>query len=170
VMIILTAFQGCSRTSGLPAVAGARGGVVSELRAAFAKVNPAATRVWILDAGTRPAGSGHPDAGDEYAVVATAYQPGSEPLVDGKFSGVGQLFGIFVVDSTFSHVERVLKIFPTRRWGDYRVYLGNVDPDSITVLGEGETYGDEPLGFRCNWNGGAPREFARAPQNASEEQ
>jgi hypothetical protein len=63
------------------------------------------------------------------------------------------------VDSTFTHVERVLKIFPTRRWGDYRVNLGDVDPDSITLLGEGETYGDEPFGLRCDWNGGAPREF-----------
>ncbi len=134
-----------------------------ELRAAFARVNPAATRVWILDVGTRPWGSGYPDAGGEYAVVATAWQPGSEPLIDGKFSGVGELFGVFVVDSTFSRVKRVLHVFPTRRWHDYRVYLDAVDADSITVLGEGVAFRDESVGFRFDWQGRTRREFAWTP-------
>jgi len=55
--------------------------------------------------------------------VGEAWWPGAEPVVGGKFSGAGELYGVFIVDSTFSHVERVLHVFPTRRWHDYRVFL-----------------------------------------------
>ena len=139
------------------------------LRSSFARVNPGATRVWILDVGTRPWGSGHPDAGDEYAVVATAWQPGAEPVVGGKFSGDGELFGVFVVDSTFMHIERELYIFPTRRWRDYRVDLGSIESDSITVLAKGASFGDQPIGFRFDWEGRSRREFAWTPPDDSTE-
>ena len=112
VLMVVAGVSGCGAARERPAVRMAESGVLPELRTAFAQVNPAATRVWILDVGTRPWGSGHPDAGDEYAVVATAWQPASEPLLN------GELFGVFVVDSTFSRVNRVLNIFYNRRWHD----------------------------------------------------
>jgi len=48
------------------------------------------------------------------------------------------LFGVFVVDSTFMQIERVLHIFPTRRWHDYRVDLGSIESAfSNAAVGEG---------------------------------
>jgi len=169
-MLVLVALAACSRGTRLPVPAGADEGLLPALRSFFAQVNPGATRVWILDVGTRPWGSGNPDAGDEYAVVATAWQPGAEPVVGGKFSGNGELFGVFVVDSTLTHVKRVLHVFPTRRWHDYQVFIDVVDADSITVLGQGATFGDEAIGFRLDWAGHGRREFAWTPQVARDNQ
>src|SRR5262245_16243797 len=168
--LILSASASCTRGEESRAAAHDRGGVLQEMRTAFEQVNPGATRVWILDVRTRPVGSGHPDAGDEYAVVATAWQPGAEPVVGGKFSGVGELFGVFVVDSTFAHVERVLHVFPTRRWHDYQVFVDTADADSITVLGQGDSFGDEAIGFRFDWAGRGRREFVWTPKLAREGQ
>ncbi|MGH7724811.1 MAG: hypothetical protein ACREOU_05220 [Candidatus Eiseniibacteriota bacterium] len=164
--VLMLSAAGCTRGTELPPAARINGGVLQEMRAAFTQVNPGATRVWILDVGTRPSGSGRPDAGDEYAVVATAWQPGVGPVVSGKFFGAGELFGVFVVDSTFAHVERVLHVFPTRRWHDYQVFIDAVDADSITVLGQGGTFGDEAIGFRFDWAGNGRREFVWTPEVA----
>jgi len=136
-------------------------GLVSDLRSRFAQVNPRATHVWLLD--VRSAADG-PNPGAQYAALATAWDDSATaiPRPGGPF-GQGELYGVFVVDSTLIHVVRTLQIFPTRRWHDYDVRFGEVSSDSIIVLGAGRTYGDAPMGLKFDWIGNCDSTFRWAP-------
>ena len=61
-------------------------------------------------------------------------------------SQVGEIFGVFGVDSTFSHVTNTYDMFPTRRLGDWRLFFDHRQEvsDSIVVLGTSPTYGGPP--------------------------
>ena len=132
-------------------------GILPGLRAAFATVNPRIDRVWIQQlVATEPWTSHH----SEYATIAMGLETGAEPFSPGKPFGLGQLFGVFVIDSAFTRVDRALYVFPTRRWLDYSVRFGDVDSDSITVFGEGDTYGDQRAGWRFDWSGNGRHEVA----------
>lgn len=65
--------------------------------------------------------------------------------VDKRFSGSfeDELFGLFVVDEGFVRIQRVIDVFPTRRWNDYSVTFAISDHAVIVVTCQGSTYGDE---------------------------
>lgn len=137
-------------------------GILSGLHTAFATTNPKIDKVWIQQLLTTepwPARRG------EYAIIAMGLETGAVPKPPGKEFGLGQLFGVFVVDSAFSRVDRALYVFPTRRWLDYRVRFGDVDSDSITILGEGDTYGDQRVGWTFDWTGNGRHEVAWPPDS-----
>ncbi len=98
--------------------------------------------------------------GSEYAIIAMGLETGATPSPPGRPFGLGQLFGVFVIDSSFTRVDRVLYVFPTRRWLDYVVRFGEVDPDSITVLGQGDMYGDQRVAWKFDWRGRGRHEVA----------
>ena len=59
---------------------------------------------------------------------------------------VGELFGVFGVDSLLTTVTRTFDIFPTQRLGDYDVWFDRSwVRDSFVVSGHGATYGDVPI-------------------------
>ncbi len=66
---------------------------------------------------------------------------------DKRFSGDfnDELFGLFVIDQAFEKVVRVIDIIPTRRWNDYSVEIKRGDDNSILVVCQGATYGDQRI-------------------------
>ena len=64
-----------------------------------------------------------------------------------------ELFGVFVVDSSLSTVERVVDAIPTPRWHDYSVRFDRVGFDSLYVIGAGESYGDLAMRRSYDWIG-----------------
>lgn len=61
-------------------------------------------------------------------------------------SQVGEIFGVFGVDSTFSHVTLTYGMFPTPRLGDWHLFFDHRQEvsDSIVVFGTSPTYGGPP--------------------------
>jgi hypothetical protein len=61
-------------------------------------------------------------------------------------SQVGEIFGVFGIDSALSHVTRVYDMFPTPRMSNYELFFAHSPvTDSIVLVGKGATYGDEPM-------------------------
>jgi hypothetical protein len=72
--------------------------------------------------------------------VAVGRHKGFQSLPD-----IGELFGVFLVDSTLSKTVRVLDVFPSRRIRDYDVWIQRVGMDSLIVCGQGSSYGDAKM-------------------------
>jgi hypothetical protein len=72
---------------------------------------------------------------------------------EGDFNGRfdDELFGVFIVDSTLTHVSRVVDTIPTPRWHDYDVAFQLVGPDSLYVVGAGSSYGDQSIRRAYDW-------------------
>lgn len=85
------------------------------------------------------------------ALVARGTSPGE---FKGDFSD--ELFGVFIVDSTLSTVMKTLETFPTRRWHDYAVDLRRAGPDSLYLVGQGSSYGDEAIRRTYDWRSLSP--------------
>ncbi len=62
-----------------------------------------------------------------------------------------EMFGIFVTNETMTRVDRVVDMFPTRRWFDYEVRFGRVTADSVEIVGQGATYGDDATRRSYKW-------------------
>jgi hypothetical protein len=109
--------------------------IVDTIRSEFRKRNPIIQNVTLLDLVTS-----YQTGGVTYFVVARGIRE------DGNFAGSfeDELFGLFVVDATFTRVVRVVDIFPTQRWADYFVEIERPVRDSIVLLGQGG-YGDVQL-------------------------
>lgn len=63
---------------------------------------------------------------------------------DKKFSGSfeDELFGLFVLDKSFSKVLSVIDFIRSERWNDYSVEVRNPDANTILATCKGATYGD----------------------------
>lgn len=63
---------------------------------------------------------------------------------DEKFEGSfeEELFGLFVVDQSFTKILATVDIFPTERWNDYSVEIKRPTFESIVLVCKGATYGD----------------------------
>jgi hypothetical protein len=104
------------------------------LRAAFVARNPAVTRATLLELRSVGMGSGG------YVLLGWGIRP--DMRFEGHFDD--ELFGVFVVDSSLTKIERTLDIFPTRRWADYMVSIEKIADGEVTIFGQG-SYGDQPL-------------------------
>lgn len=109
--------------------------LLANVRVEFQKKNPKVERVSILDSAQDPG-----DASRHY-VLARGIR--ADERFEGSFSD--ELFGLFVVNSSSSEILAVIDIIPTRRWNDYRMTIKKPLSDTITLLGEGSTYGDSGL-------------------------
>lgn len=107
-------------------------GLLESIQAAFQSSNPRIQNVQILD--TKPKHS-------KYWVIARGII--DPPTFDGSFED--ELFGVFVVDESYSQVERTVDMLPTPRWHDYKVWISEYDMQSATLKGHGATYKDQPL-------------------------
>ena len=63
---------------------------------------------------------------------------------DEKFEGSfhEELFGLFVVDQSFTKILATVDIFPTERWNDYSVEIKRPIFEFIVLVCKGATYGD----------------------------
>jgi ketosteroid isomerase-like protein len=100
---------------------------------AFRAINPVIGRTTVLD--LRVA---HPPASH----VALGWGIRADRRFEGDLHD--ELFGVFAVDGGCSRIERVLGVFPTSRWLDYRVRIDSLSPREVVVVGAGATYGDAP--------------------------
>lgn len=66
---------------------------------------------------------------------------------DEKFSGSfeDELFGIFVVDKSFTKVLCVIDFIPSQSWKDYRMELKIPDANTILVVCKGIDYGNQKM-------------------------
>ncbi|MEM7431791.1 MAG: hypothetical protein AAF351_07605 [Pseudomonadota bacterium] len=103
--------------------------ILESIKTTFQSTNPEIRNVQILD--SKPKHT-------EYWVVARGFIESNR--FNGSFSD--ELFGVFVVDSSFSYVETVVDVFPTPRWRDYIVWISDYDMSSAVISGKGATYGD----------------------------
>jgi hypothetical protein len=104
------------------------------MRQAFTQRNPAVTRVTVLELRLASAQAG------TYVLLGRGIRP------DLRFQGSfdDELFGVFLVDSGLTRIERTLEIFPTQRWNDYMVSIEELTDSEITIVGSG-SYGDQKL-------------------------
>jgi hypothetical protein len=116
----------------LPVVASAAEcpGLLDAIRANFQQKNPLIQYVQILD--VKPKRS-------KYWVIGRGIRE------DHTFSGSfdDELFGVFVADPTLTRIEVVLDVFPTKRWGDYELWIDSYSMERLTVRGHGATYRDQ---------------------------
>ncbi len=77
-----------------------------------------------------------------YAVIAkgTGQHRGWKRIED-----VGEIFGVFLVDSTLTRTSAPIDIFPSPRIGDYNVWLQRAWGSAVIVCAEGGSYGDGPM-------------------------
>jgi hypothetical protein len=104
------------------------------MRQAFTQRNPAVTRVTVLELRLASAQA------RTYVLLGRGIRP------DLRFQGSldDELFGVFLVDSGLTRIERTLEIFPTQRWNDYIVSIEKVTDSEVTIVGGG-SYGDQRL-------------------------
>lgn len=84
---------------------------------------------------------------------------------DKQFGGSlgDELFGLFVLDKSFSQVLGVMDFITSGRWNDYSVIISNPDAATVLAICKGDTYGDgkivkkystEPIYRNYSKNGG----------------
>lgn len=118
-----------------------QGSFLLALRDSLRTRSPAIEHVSILEVRTPSAQSGR------RAVLAWGIRN------DRQFHGSldDELFGVFVANDSLTRVLRTVALIPTRRWLDYDVRLDRVTADSIYVVGQGATYGDQPFHGAYAW-------------------
>lgn len=127
----------------VPATASAAQGcssLLDAIRARFQKHNPNIEHVQVID--TKPRLSKH------WVLVRGIRQDR-----DFKGSFDDELFGLFIVDDDFESVEKVIDIFPTKRWADYEIWIDSYSLESIMLRGHGATYEDNGMekAYEVSW-------------------
>ena len=95
------------------------------MRSPFREKNPRISHVHFLNIQTGVTRPGH-----RYAALATATTANPVDLPD-------ELFGLFILDSTLTHVQATLDVLQTGRLLDYAVVMTFPAPDTILIRGFG---------------------------------
>ncbi|KQC12315.1 MAG: hypothetical protein APR63_02935 [Desulfuromonas sp. SDB] len=115
--------------------------VLSEITGIFNDLNPNVDEVLILDV--------CPKQGEFECYIVLAHGIRG----DRQFYGMleDELFGVFVVNLSFTEVISILDLIPTPRWNDYTMRFDKPLSDSIILVGQGLSYGDEKLRKAYPW-------------------
>ena len=115
--------------------------VVDEIKDEFTEANPIIDEVSLLDICQKN------QEYDYYIVLAHGIR------ADRQYSGIleDELFGLFIVNRSFTEVISILDIIPTPRWNDYTMRFDKTVSDSVILIGEGLSYGDEKLRIAYPW-------------------
>lgn len=108
--------------------------LLARMHGVFMKKNPNVVQVHVLDLISDAKRPGH-----RYAALATATTREPQFMDD-------ELFGVFVLDSTLTKIERTVEILPTGRLLDYTVAISFASPDTLLVRGFGTA--DHGAAFR----------------------
>ena len=68
---------------------------------------------------------------------------------EGNFAD--ELFGLFLVDSTLSRVEKTIDLIPTPRWLDAEVRIAKLDADYVVLEAKGDTYRNLLMRRKYKW-------------------
>lgn len=115
-----------------------RSQILSTLCAQFRLRNARISTVEIKDIRTLEPGPEALTNRNKYLILARGVR--SDQSYQGPLED--ELFGIFVLDDSLFSILRTIDIFPTRRWLDYAVRIVMVSEDTLTIHGEGDSYGD----------------------------
>jgi hypothetical protein len=114
-------------------------GLLDEMRSALRRSDPQVGPPEVLEI-MSPA---CPPDSSLVAVVVHA------PTPQGMFGHTGEIFGVFLADRLLSRVVKTLEVFPELRQGDYTAFfVAEAAADSIIVIGQGESYGDQQVVHR----------------------
>ena len=108
--------------------------LVDAVRSAFKKKNPIVEKVTILE--TRSAAPRGP-----HVLIAEGVRQDEE--FHGNFED--ELFGVFLLSSDQTRIEKVIELMPTPRWRDYALKIESLTTTRVVVTGQGDTYGDQPM-------------------------
>ena len=108
--------------------------LVRELREVLRKENPAIGQVAILE--LRAVSMDGP-----YVMIGWGIR--ADRRFEGDFRD--ELFGVFLVNSTLTRLERTFEIIATPRWLDYSLRIEDITAERVTVVGRGLTYGDSVI-------------------------
>ena len=108
--------------------------LVRELREVLRKENPAIGHVAILE--LRAVTTEGP-----YVMIGWGIR--ADRRFEGDFRD--ELFGVFLVNSTLTRIERTFEIIATPRWLDYSLRIEDITAERIIVVGRGLTYGDSVI-------------------------
>lgn len=106
--------------------------LVSQVQAEFKKTNTKVEDVTLLEL--------VPFYGRSLRYLVLAHGIRQDVKFEGSFEE--ELFGVFVVDQSFTKILATVDIFPTERWNDYSVEIKKPIFESIVLVGKGSTYGD----------------------------
>ena len=114
--------------------------LLQSLGTVFSATSPRIDAVQIVDIKPRHT---------EYWVVARGYP--SDLANESRLED--ELFGVFVVDKHLVRIKKTVKVFPTRRWLDYRVWIEKYDMTKVEIRGEGQMYKDQAMSeiFEVPW-------------------
>ncbi len=121
--------------SSLPAGAQERTSIVGHIQRAFQQKNSNIQDTTLLQV--------QPVYGKTKKYLVLAHGITADKRFAGSFED--ELFGLFVVDDSFSRIERLIDVFPSRRWNDYAVKFKLQDAGTVIVTGQGATYGDQKV-------------------------
>lgn len=108
--------------------------LVDAARSAFKKKNPVVETVTILE--TRSAAPRGP-----HVLIAEGVRQDED--FHGNFED--ELFGVFLLNSDQTRIEKVIDLIPTPRWRDYDLKIESLTTTRVVVTGHGDTYGDQPI-------------------------
>ena len=106
--------------------------LVSQVQAEFKKKNTKVEDVTLLEL--------VPFYGRSLRYLVLAHGIRQDVKFEGSFEE--ELFGLFVVDQSFTKILATVDIFPTERWNDYSVEIKRPIFESIVLVCKGATYGD----------------------------
>jgi hypothetical protein len=113
--------------------------LLSQIHKVFMKTNPRIAQVHVLDVIDDAQRPGH-----RYAALATG-------ITRSPSSKADELFGVFVLDSTLTHVEKTIEVLPSGKLGDYFVTISFPCNDSLLVRGFGASDHGSPFYRRYAW-------------------
>jgi hypothetical protein len=113
--------------------------LLAQIHKVFVKTNPRITQVHVLDVIDDASRPGH-----RYAALATGVTRSPASTRD-------ELFGVFVLDSTLTRVEKTIQVMPSGKLGDYFVTISFPCNDSLLVRGFGASDHGSPFYHRYAW-------------------
>lgn len=130
-----------SRKTNAHLSAGRPHALVSALHDSLRARNARITTLEVLDIEPIPWSTSH---------LALIVRGAAQAEFNGQFED--ELFGVFLIDSTLTQVERTVDMLPTRRWHDYAVKFERAGLDSLIVVGAGVAHGDQVIRHVYDWN------------------
>ena len=140
MVLVITFLTGCGGSADVSPAGQAPPGLLAQMEREFARINPRVTHIHVLNLIADPSRPGH-----RYAALATATT--SEPV---ELSD--ELFGVFVVDSTITRIERVVETFPSGRLRDYTVLISFPTSDTLLVRGFGTMDSESSIRHPYAWS------------------
>jgi hypothetical protein len=113
--------------------------LLAQIHRVFVKTNPRIAQVHVLDVIDDASRPGH-----RYAALATGVTRSPSTTKD-------ELFGVFVLDSTLTRVEKTIEVMPSGKLGDYFVTISFPCTDSLLVRGFGASDHGAPFYRRYAW-------------------